>query len=223
MGIAVNFNELEQQHPSYTGIMYLIGGEIARQIVTKSLNTCATQLSYALNTAGAPIRDYAYEDAGLPGGKVRALPDDAGRNYVYSVIDLRVYLDRRYGPAENVHGDGPAKTAAAARQQLTRPIAGRKGIIAFGNTHIDLWDGDRFHWEGSSIPPNVWLHESVRLRGIFFWPVTGRESRNGFSSPGPADVITASSSPARLRTGPSGRACGAAGGSPGPCRTRREV
>jgi len=54
-----------------------------------------------------------------------------GKYYIYSTLDMRAYLNTRYGKSERFTQDDKPK----------EKLQGRKGIIAFGWIHIDLWDG----------------------------------------------------------------------------------
>ena len=54
---------------------------------------------------GRTIWNYAYPDKRVATGKVRGTKDDSGDNYIYSVLDMKVYLDKTYGEAENYKGE----------------------------------------------------------------------------------------------------------------------
>ena len=169
MAIPVNIDVLQQRHPVHTEIENKLSGPILRELRAKKWSTCATQLSYALNFGGAPIVNYDYEDASVAGGKVLALPDDLGWNYIYSVIDLKVYLDKRHGACE-VLPASHAKNPMNAKSQATEKIQNRNGVLAFGYMHIDVWNGERIHQE-AIMSSAIWTSDSVMLRGFFFWPV----------------------------------------------------
>jgi len=51
-------------------------------------------------------------------------------SYIYAVPDMKIYLNKRYGIAENYKG---------SKQKLVDKISNRQGILAFGHFHIDLW------------------------------------------------------------------------------------
>ena len=159
--VSVNFDTLKANHPNYQQIKSLLGGDLLANVNAGRWETCAIQVSYALNRSGAVIEDYAFEDYSLSTGRVRALTSDDGMNYIYGVPDLKVFLNNRYGLAENYQG---------SKQQMIDNIQGRKGILALGHRHIDLWEGERFHWQHLYL--DLWGFDSVKLRGIFFWEIT---------------------------------------------------
>jgi|SRR5690242_4847864 len=159
--VPVNFSTLKAKHPAPNQILALIGGALKESAVKGKWETCTIQVSYALNRSGAVIENYAFEDKSLATGKVRAAKSNDDMSYIFAVPDMRVYLNNRYGLAENFKG---------SKQQMIAGISGRQGIIAFGHRHIDLWEGDRFHWQARYV--DLWGFESVKMRGIFFWEVT---------------------------------------------------
>lgn len=160
MGVTVNFEDLKTNHKTSTQIKSLLGGDIGKTIKQYDWETCAISISYALNNSGAVIEKYDYPDKGVATGKVRAKKDADNKNYIYSVVDMKVYLNKRYGIAENHKG---------TKEQMKAKIKGRKGIIAFGHRHIDLWDGNKWHFEDYYI--DLWVHDSTKLLGIYFWEV----------------------------------------------------
>jgi len=127
--------------------------------------TCAVQMSWALNHCGFAIGVYAYQSNEVYGGTVRAYqsppqrPEDGGHTYIFAVPDMKVYLNNTYGDADNYSG---------SKDDMIGNISGRQGILSFGHRHIDLWDGSDFLQNGL-ISPGVWHDRSVRMRGIFFW------------------------------------------------------
>jgi len=153
--VSVNFDTLRSAHPN--------SHEIKSKVSVPEFidETCTVQLSYALNHAGSAITNYEFADAQLAEGKVRAYQADDGMNYIYAVPDAKVYLNNRYGDAENYKG---------SKESMKEKITGRHGIIAFGHRHIDLWEGTRFHWQQLYL--DLWGFTSVKKRGIFFWEVT---------------------------------------------------
>lgn len=158
--VTVKYDVLEANHKSSGEIKSLLKGDIGKNIKQYDWETCAISVSFALNQSGAPIVNYAFEDKGVATGKVRAKKDEANRNYIYSVIDMKVYLNNRYGIAENYKG---------SKQHMIAKIKGRKGIIAFGHRHIDLWDGDK--WHNERYYRDLWQFDSTKQLGIFFWEV----------------------------------------------------
>jgi hypothetical protein len=111
------------------------------------------------------------------GRKSRFVPDKMGRLYLIEVCDMGAYLNGRYGQAENFKG---------SLQTMKDKISGRKGIIRFGRAHLDLWEGARFHQEGTGQMPDTWAkgqipvadwnRPSVKSEGIYFWEVGSSQS-----------------------------------------------
>jgi hypothetical protein len=165
--ISIDFDKLMSNHPSLKDIRSRV-----RDIPAYVNETCAVQMSYALNRADAVIGDYAYPDPTVATGTVRAFQSADGFSYIFAVPDFRVYLNNQYGDAENCKG---------SKEKMIEQIAGRKGILAFGHRHIDLWSGTDIHRPSNYNMPYLWsTNESIRLRGIFFWEV------NDSSDSGPA-------------------------------------
>ncbi len=156
--VPVNFDILKDKHPSYHTIRSLL-----KNIPAYVDETCAVQLSYALNRSGAVIENYAFEDPGVATGKVRAFAGDDQMFYIFGVPDMKVYLNGRYGIPENYSG---------SKEDMISNISGRHGILAFGHRHIDLWVGDNIHRPSQYRMGYLWTNESIQLRGIFFWEVT---------------------------------------------------
>jgi hypothetical protein len=161
--IPLDFDELKKHHPSYSQITGMVGGPLLTRMTRDKWETCTIQISYALNRAGAPLLNYAYPDKRVATGKVRGIKSDDEMNYIYSVLDMAVYLDRTYGKAENYKGTIP---------EMKAKIKDRKGIIAFGYRHMDLWEGDRWHYQGLYM--DLWKFDDVKKWGIFFWEVSNR-------------------------------------------------
>jgi hypothetical protein len=166
--IYCDYDILESYHPSYMDIKTKgIGGDVGKFLKTDQ-ETCCIQLSYALNNSFLTIgSDYAYHDVRVATGKVRAIQDDQGYNYIYSTADLKVYLDNKYFPCENYRGP--------SRKELVKNIQGRQGIIGFGGRHIDLWNGSKYQWEDLYF--NMWSLDShgagaqTQFHGIYFWEI----------------------------------------------------
>lgn len=171
MSIISDFATLQANHPTFQTIMTVLeDGQMKDNIIANDYNTCCVQLSVALNKSQLPILNYDYFHPWLPASKdssknhrVRALPDNKGDNYIFSVPDMRVYLNNKYFQAENY------------QKPYKKPIAGRKGIIAFGGSHIDLWNGKEFHQERIFGAWNAWDH-SDSGGGIFFWEILSLSS-----------------------------------------------
>jgi hypothetical protein len=118
----------------------IIGGRVGANIRDPNQpeykNTCAIRVSRALNYAGAPI------DRTIFG--VRTNTGGDNKSYVYAVRDMKVYLTEKYGRPETK----PANATAA-------DFAGEKGIIAFGNFHVDLWNDTSAAGQSYFGDPNV--------------------------------------------------------------------
>lgn len=114
--------------------------------------TCTVTLCYAFNQS----KNF-----------VNAKPSETGfyynnQKYIQLVITMREYLDRTYGKAENYFG---------SKTLIQMILGGRKGIIAFGNMHIDLWMGTDIH-RPALFRPVIWTDNSTIKNGIFFWEVS---------------------------------------------------
>jgi hypothetical protein len=168
--IPINFDMLLTNHPFHNQIRALLSEPLKSQVVNGNWSPCCIQVSYALNRAGAPI-----EDASFPSPEMRRavrLFKSGSENCIIDVFDLRGYLDSRYGPAENHKGN---------KEQMIAAISGRKGIIRFGVTHVDLWEGDRYHQQFRKDLPDsgawavteagAWKAPGVDTVGVFFWQV----------------------------------------------------
>jgi len=155
--VCVNFEVLQEKHPTGMEVRGRVKG-----IPSYVDETCCVQMSYAFNHSGAPVEDYSDVHNPVAGRKVRAFPS-GGRNYIFEVSDMRFYLDKRWGQAENYTG---TKDAMIAK------IKGRTGVLAMGHRHIDLWLGENIHRPALYRMGYLWSNESIKLRGVFFWEVT---------------------------------------------------
>jgi hypothetical protein len=113
--------------------------------------TCTVTLCYAFNQSKEIVN---------------AKPSETGffynnERYIQLVRTMRGYLDRKYGKAENYSG---------SKTLIQMVLGGRRGIIAFGNMHIDLWMGTDIH-RPSLFRPVIWTDKSTIDNGIFFWEV----------------------------------------------------
>src|SRR5262245_35586294 len=96
------------------------------QNIRKEVNeTCAVQVSCALNRSGAVIENYPYPDSTVATGKVRAFKARDGMFYIFAVPDMMVFLNNRYGNAENYHG---------SKWKMTGEV------INFVDTERRIWD-----------------------------------------------------------------------------------
>jgi hypothetical protein len=155
--VSVNFKVLMEKHPTGTGVRGLVSG-----IPNYVNETCCVQMSYAFDHAGAPVEDYSNVKNPVAGRKVRAF-NSGGRNYIFEVSDMRFYLDKRWGQAENYNG---------TKDKMIASIEGRTGVLAMGHRHIDLWVGENIHRPSLYRMDYLWSNESIKLRGVFFWEVT---------------------------------------------------
>lgn len=123
----------------------LIGGKVKHNFENDPLyrNTCAIRLSRAFNYAGAPIA------RGLAGALSNS--GDDKKWYIFRMADFGRYLSTKYGDPVVLPVDTPAKA-----------LAGRRGIVAFGKLHIDLWDGER------ACTANYFESEKVK-DPVLFW------------------------------------------------------
>jgi hypothetical protein len=157
--VSVDFDTLKSNHPSYRTIRSLV-----TNIPSIVDETCAVQLSYALNRcSGGVIVNYAYPDATVATGKVRGFEGNDKMNYIYSVVDMKVYLSNKYGTPENYK---------SSKAKVIEKIKGRRGILAMGYRHIDLWDKTDIHRSADYLMDYLWTNESLQVRGVFFWEVT---------------------------------------------------
>jgi len=122
--------------------------------------TCCIQLSYALNMCGLPINYF---------NKGRVLTCN-GMEFMLAVKEMRDYLGSTYGDAEiikrvDVNGNLIGRIAIKAY------LDSRQGVIAFGQRHIDLWNGTEIHGK-AVVTDGIWDAPSAISQGIFFWDVS---------------------------------------------------
>ena len=146
--ISVDWGVLMLNHPSYLKI-----GEKVKNI-PEDWETCCIQMSYALNKAGARIKN--------TGGNVGLQQD--GQNYIIRVSTMRDYLNGEYDEAENYQGGN--------RIAKISQIVDRRGILAFGDRHIDLWNKTDIQRPSDYIMSALWEDKSTLEKGIFFWEVS---------------------------------------------------
>ncbi|WAC10754.1 T6SS effector amidase Tae4 family protein [Dyadobacter pollutisoli] len=170
MVICSEYQVLERYHVNFERIhdKGVLTGQVSRFFETKNAKgeyiyeTCCAQMSYAFNKAGPMIQNAGI----LPNDRV--MKDNQGMEYLLSVPDMRLYFTRSYFPPEMYPGMGSARN-------LAQKIGGRKGVIAFGGRHIDLWNGSNFQYGGTGIYyENVlWLDTDNNNvpRVIYFWEI----------------------------------------------------
>ena len=146
--ISVDWGVLMLNHPSYLKI-----GEKVKSI-PGDWETCCIQMSYALNKAGARIKN--------TGGNVGLQQD--GQNYIIRVPTMRDYLNGEYDEAENYQGGN--------RIAKISQIVDRIGILAFGDRHIDLWNKTNIQRPSDYIMSALWEAKSTLEKGIFFWEIS---------------------------------------------------
>lgn len=125
-------------------------------------NTCCLQLSHALNQSEMQIENFSnFFNEEIKGNKVRAYSDDKNNFYILSPIDMRAYLKQKYFPPENYN---------RSPEQMKGNIKNRKGIVVFGNSHVDLWNGKQFHQKQVFGGWDPFKHSFDHGgNGIFFW------------------------------------------------------
>ena len=148
--IPVDFGVLMLNHPSYKKIRELVDG------IPEDWETCCIQMSYALNKAGALVKNRKGNVAFIQGGQ----------NYMSLVSTMRGYLNDEFGEAENY-----VRESKMARIAIISQITDRQGIIGFGDRHIDLWDRNNIHRPSYYILSALWEAPSVYKVGISFWEV----------------------------------------------------
>jgi hypothetical protein len=181
--VCVNFDILSANHlRAVQGkVTQLVGGSLKREYdgwASQGIHqeTCCVELSFALNNSGASINDNR-GSLTLPKPKIRTnwTGDNGIDVYIIAVQEMRAYLDNEYGVAENYKG---------GKKSDYTDIVGRTGILALGNRHISVWDGQNYTLENTFL--DLWgdavfqsgshagelINESSHLRGIFFWEIT---------------------------------------------------
>ena len=128
-----SFDQLERAYPTGSAkkVVEKIGGKVQfnyenpKQLSYKG--TCAIRISRSLNYSNHPI----IKKAG-----VRVNSGSDKKWYVYSVRDMKKYLELTYG-----HPDikKTGKTGSITSDMLKGKA--NSGIILFTGVHIDLWNG----------------------------------------------------------------------------------
>lgn len=122
--------------------------------------TCCIQMSSALNSNGLPI-DYF--------NKSRVIHDGAGNEYMLDVSEMRGYLGQTYvEPDVYPRSDGAG--GILSRGDTQDMMGGRRGILAFGNRHIDLWDGTKIHGQNYNVAA-LWEAPSAIQYGVALWEI----------------------------------------------------
>jgi hypothetical protein len=127
------FEQLERAYPNGLPkkVVEQIGGKVQfnyedpKQLSYK--DTCVIRISRSLNYSNHPI----IKKAG-----VRVNSGSDKKWYVYSVHDMKKYLELTYGPPDiKKTGKRGSITPAMLKEEANR------GIILFTGVHIDLWNG----------------------------------------------------------------------------------
>jgi hypothetical protein len=157
--INIHYQTMLDMHPWPTDFLTLINGSILKfHREPKTSNTCASEISYALNCIDGHMvwTSGDYGKGGIWAKKVRTLQDSDGFEYIFSTLDLHQYLDNRYGPGQQFPN--------------TSKIGKRNGVIIFQPSstigHTDVWvDG---HIDNPSLYIDSW-YTQVKNDFCFFW------------------------------------------------------
>lgn len=93
------------------------------------------------------------------GRKSRFASDKSGKLYLIEVCDMGAYLTGKYGIAENYRG---------SKDKMIAQIIVRKGILALGDRHIELWNRTKIHRHERYMLSDLWEAGSTLEKGIFF-------------------------------------------------------
>jgi hypothetical protein len=154
MAIQADFDALWVNLPQYFEVRKIITN------IPEGWETCCIQMSHAFNQAGLTI-DYD--------NKSRILRFHGGE-YLLDVKEMRDYIDATYEDAEVIPRTD-VRGHMLDRWLIQTVLADRQGIIAFGNRHIDLWNGRKIHGE-RYIERALWEAASAVRLGLFFWEVS---------------------------------------------------
>jgi hypothetical protein len=159
MAIRVDFDTLWNKLPQW----FEVRGVITN--IPEGWETCCIQMSHAFNKSGLPIN---YQN------KQRILRFQ-GAEYMLDVKEMRDYINSTYGDAE-VIARKDVRGHMLDRWLIQAVLSGRQGVVAFGNRHIDLWNGNKIHGE-RYIQEALWEAASALSLGIFFWEVQAPTTR----------------------------------------------
>lgn len=157
--INIYYKTMFELHPWPTDFMTKIDGPIRKfHQEPKFGNTCASEISYAFNCIDGHLIDTSgdYGKGGMLVKKVRTLRDNDGYEYIFSTLDLRQYLNNRYGSGQMFPN--------------TSKIGKRNGVIIFEPSttigHTDVWvDGEI---DNPSLYSQTW-YAKVKNDLCFFW------------------------------------------------------
>jgi hypothetical protein len=158
--IPIFYKTMLDNHPWPTDFLDQVDGPIRtfHKSDPKFSNTCASEISYALNCVDGHIVNTwgDYGKGGVLVKKVRTLMDKDGFEYIFSTLDLRQYLNNRYGSGQQFPN--------------TSKIGKRNGVIIFEPSttigHTDVWVNGEIDNPALYIPS--W-YEKVKNDTCFFW------------------------------------------------------
>ena len=128
--------------------------------------SCCMQVSLSFNVTNAPI-----QKAGSRDRDNTTLAN--GKNYILAVNEFRAYLTYRYGPTDQVTD--------------WSEIRGMKGVLIFGDAHIELWDGDQPLQSAAGLaahnrkPGAVMRPDFLAKKPQWFWELTGEKKTESAS------------------------------------------
>ena len=120
--------------------------------------SCCMQVSLSFNATRSPITKVGSRDR-----ENTTLAD--GRNYILAVNEFRAFLTYRYGPTNQVED--------------WSQIRGMKGVLIFGDAHIELWDGDQPLQSAAGLAAHgrkagaVMRPDFLARKPQWFWELTG--------------------------------------------------
>ncbi len=157
----LDWGKLYTNHHSYDDIHKYVPGIPKDDPKTKDVDegweTCCIQMSHAVNLSGLLI----------PGSTSGIGMNVKGMNYILAVPNMRDFLNSAFSQAENYSGN---------RTTMISQIVDRRGIIGFGDRHIDLWKKTNIHRPDYYILSALWEAKSTKRDGIYFWEVAYDEN-----------------------------------------------
>jgi hypothetical protein len=119
--------------------------------------SCCMQVSLSFNATGSPIPK--------AGSRDRDNTTLGVKNYILAVDEFRAFLTYRYGPTDQVNDWSQLKTL--------------KGVLIFGDAHIELWDGDQPLQSAAGLAAHgrkagaVMRSDFLATKPQWFWELTG--------------------------------------------------
>ena len=123
--------------------------------------SCCMQASLSFNATGWPIPKTGSRDRDNT-------TLDGGKNYILAVNEFRAYLTYRYGPTDQVND--------------WSQIKGMKGVLIFGDAHIELWDGEQPLQSAAGLAAHgrkaaaVMSPTFLATKPQWFWQLTGDDT-----------------------------------------------